>query len=210
MYLSKTGGKNRYTVFEPAMHMEVVERMTLESDKQSGGFIWVYGEPRMGATFKICLPLIDEGADEVRPSQEAAQDLRGAETVLLVEDDELLRPLARTLLSSCGYTVLEASNAADAMAVLHAHEGPIDLMLTDVVMPGESGVVLSQRVTSERPSIKVLFMSGYTDEAVMRHGQLLSGAPPPEAVHPRTTCTVCPKRPEFLTPCLLPSPPFAP
>ncbi len=142
--------------------------------KQSGGFIWAYGEPGMGATFKIYLPLIHEPTDVVPAAPLAARDLRGTETVLLVEDDNLLRPLARTVLTRYGYTVLEAPNAAVAMAVLHAHPEPIHLLLTDMVMPGESGMELSQRVIGERPYIKVLFMSGYTDEAVLRHGQLQS------------------------------------
>jgi CheY-like chemotaxis protein len=143
--------------------------------KQSGGFIWVYSEPGKGATFKVYLPLADAATSVARPADERPRNLTGSETVLLVEDDDLLRPLARTVLRRCGYKVLEARNAADAMIVAYAHPDRIQLLLTDMVMPGESGRVLAERLVAARPDLRVLFMSGYTDDVVVRHGHLDSG-----------------------------------
>ncbi len=143
--------------------------------KQSGGNVWVYSEPGQGATFKIYLPRIEETVMTVEPESAPLQAPRGSETVLLVEDEEGVRTLVRTILQTNGYTVLEARHGKEAFFISGRHEGPIHLMVTDVVMPGMSGQELADRLKSSRPDMKVLFLSGYTDEAVVRHGVLKPG-----------------------------------
>ena len=142
--------------------------------KQSGGYIWVYSEVGRGATFKIYLPRVDAPAQAVAAPPEL-QTVAGTETVLLAEDDPLLLPLARQVLSRLGYTVLEARTPADAVAVAEAHAGVIHLLVSDVVMPGESGLQLARRLLEVRPNLRVLYMSGYSDEAIVRHGLLDPG-----------------------------------
>jgi DNA-binding NtrC family response regulator len=102
---------------------------------------------------------------------------RGSETVLLVEDEEGLRTLAREVLELQGYTLIEASNPGEALALLEAHHGPIQLLVTDVVMPQMSGRELASRVAAARPETRILYMSGYTDDAIIRHGVLDPGTP---------------------------------
>ncbi|MGH7569267.1 MAG: response regulator [Gemmatimonadales bacterium] len=143
--------------------------------KQSGGFVWVYSEPGQGATFKIYLPRVDERAQPLETPAASTTSLRGTETVLLVEDEVTVRTVARQMLERQGYTVLEATGAEAATAIAETHDGPIHLLLTDVVMPGSSGRALADRLTPLRPELRVLFMSGYTDEAVVRHGMLERG-----------------------------------
>jgi len=143
--------------------------------KQSGGHIWVYSEAGRGTTFKIYLPRVDAGAREHRPAAESAEGLTGTETILLAEDDELLRNLARIILSDYGYRVLAAKNGAAAISIFESTEEPIHLLLTDVVMPGISGRELADRLTRLRPETKVLYMSGYTDDAIVHHGVLDEG-----------------------------------
>jgi two-component system, cell cycle sensor histidine kinase and response regulator CckA len=146
--------------------------------KQSGGYIWVYSEPGHGTTFKVYLPRIEE------ESRKGGRDLvvapralpRGSEVVLLVEDEKGVRELAREYLEMSGYTVLEAEDGHTALELAAMHAGPIHLLMTDVVMPGISGRELADRVLHIRPAIKVLYMSGYTDQAVVRHGILDSDA----------------------------------
>ena len=142
--------------------------------KQSGGYIWVYSEVGGGATFKIYLPRVDAPA-EVAAAPPELGTVVGTETVLLAEDDPLLLPLARDVLKRLGYTVLEARTPADAVAVAQAHGGVIHLLISDVVMPGESGLQLARRLLEVRPNLRVLYMSGYSDEAVVRHGLLDPG-----------------------------------
>jgi two-component system, cell cycle sensor histidine kinase and response regulator CckA len=144
--------------------------------QQCGGTIWVYSEPGQGATFKIYLPRCDQLAHVPLPSLPPAT-LRGTETILLVEDEEQVRVVARDILSRQGYHVLEASNGADALRTCEQHAGQIDLVLSDVVMPQMSGRELSERLLARRPGLKVLYMSGYTDDAVLQHHLLESGAP---------------------------------
>jgi PAS domain S-box-containing protein len=138
--------------------------------KQSGGVIEVESKPGEGTTFHIHLPR----SDEVTPIRKSNQGLRkaprGTETILLVEDEEVVRSLARTTLQNCGYSVLEANGAEEAIRLAHQHQGAIHLMLSDVVMPGMGGSRLSDRLRGVRPQMKVLFMSGYTDDSVLRHG----------------------------------------
>ena len=142
--------------------------------KQSGGYVWVYSEPGRGTTFKVYLPRVDAPADAVAPPRETGT-LTGTETILLAEDDEMLRPLAKGLLAKLGYTVLEAENAERALAFAAAHTGPIQLLVADVVMPGASGRELARRLGQARPDTKVLYISGYTDDAIVHHGMLEPG-----------------------------------
>ena len=142
--------------------------------KQSGGYVWVYSEIGRGTTFKIYLPSVEE---EVAPReiQKAVASLpRGTETVLLVEDEEGVRELAKEYLESCGYKVLVAQNGQAAIDLVSKHSGPIDLIMTDIVMPGLSGSDLAKKVQSLRPDIRVVYMSGYTDQAIIHHGILSS------------------------------------
>ena len=142
--------------------------------KQSDGYITVYSEPDRGATFKIYLPRA-EAAPEVPELKVFRESLDGSETVLVVEDEDTIRSLASNVLQSHGYRVLEALSARDAMRLSEKEGGAIDLLLTDVVMPQISGRELAERLLVLRPGIKVLFMSGYTDDAVIRHGVLQEG-----------------------------------
>ena len=146
--------------------------------KQSGGYVWVYSEPGRGTSFKIYLPRIEEkvvpgardGKIDARPAE------RGSETILLVEDEKGVRELAREYLTSTGYTVIEAEDGHTALELAAMHVGPVHLLLTDVVMPGISGRELAERVGQIRPGIKILYMSGYTDQAVVHHGILENDA----------------------------------
>ena len=142
--------------------------------KQSGGFIWVYSEPGQGATFKVYLPIVNEApseADRVAPSQIP----RGTETILLLEDSPAVRASVRESLKRYGYTVLEAANENVAIDIATKHRGPIDLLLTDMVMPAMSGRLVAEQLTPLRPQIRVLYMSGYAADAVVRQGVLRHG-----------------------------------
>ena len=143
--------------------------------KQSGGFIWAYGEPGHGATFKFYLPVVRDAA-MATPVLPREEQLGGTETILLAEDDDVLRKLTSSVLRHYGYAVLTAANAAEAIRLSRAHQKPVQLLLTDLVMPGESGHSLATRLLEERPDIKVLFMSGYTDDAVARQGLMQEGS----------------------------------
>ena len=146
--------------------------------KQSGGYVWVYSEPGRGTSFKVYLPRVwDEQSSPGRDRRVDGQALpQGTETVLLVEDEKGVRELAREYLEMTGYTVIEAENGHTALELAGLHSGPIHLLMTDVVMPGISGRELSERVRAIRPGIRVLFMSGYTDQAVVHHGILETDA----------------------------------
>ena len=139
--------------------------------RQSGGHIWLYSEPGIGTTFKIFFPLVDEprdrGAVELRPKIG-----RGSETILLVEDDPALRALAQQVLSAAGYRVLTAEDGNAALLASEQHNGPIHLLLTDVVMPKMGGKEIASRLAVPRPGMKVLFMSGYTGNALAQQGTL--------------------------------------
>jgi len=139
--------------------------------KQSGGNIWVYSEIGKGTTFRVYLPRVEEAVDTDRPVR-TATEARGTETILLVEDEEGLRHLAERVLKSAGYTVLVAANGGEGLLLLERHDGPVHLMLTDIVMPGMSGQELAERLQETRPEMKVLYSSGYTDDAILRHGVL--------------------------------------
>ena len=143
--------------------------------RQSGGTIWVYSELGVGTTFKVYFPaLLGAPPSQISLPPPARQTLRGSETILLVEDDERVRVLAHAILRKYGYSVVEAPSAGDAILLCEQHTGTIELLLTDVVMPHISGRQLAERLVSIRPTMKVLYMSGYTDDAVVRHGILES------------------------------------
>ncbi|HXF94697.1 MAG TPA: response regulator [Gemmatimonadales bacterium] len=142
--------------------------------KQSGGNIWVYSEPGRGTTFKIYLPQVEAG-EEPEAAAGPIRDTRGTETVLVVEDAEPVRTLARRVLEERGYRVLEAQTAAEAQVAAELHRGPLDLILTDVVLPDLSGRELAERLTARWPALKVLYMSGYTDDSIVQHGVLEAG-----------------------------------
>jgi CheY-like chemotaxis protein len=146
--------------------------------KQSDGYIVAYSEPGRGAAFKIYLPQVDRplSAPDAIVDRTAAPP-RGTELVLVVEDEQSVRDLARAVLEECGYVVLEARDGARALDVCRDHPDPIHLLLTDVVMPGMSGSLLADRARALRPKMKILFMSGYTDDAIVHHGVLDEGTP---------------------------------
>jgi len=146
--------------------------------KQSGGYIWVYSEPSRGTTFKIYLPRVPELVEspvQIGTPAEAMLTEPGSETILLVEDETNLRYLARQFLEKQGYRVIEAADGAVAMQIAVAHEGVIDLLLTDVIMPGMNGRELAQHISEIRPNVKVLYMSGYTENVIGRNGTLEQG-----------------------------------
>ena len=138
--------------------------------KQSGGNIWVYSEPGLGTTFNIYLPRVDEPLEETRKKPTRGELLRGDETILVVEDEEDVRRLAVRILERQGYTVLEASCGNDALMLCKEYKEPIHMILTDVVMPEMSGRKLAEQLIPLHPKIKVLYMSGYTDNAIVHHG----------------------------------------
>ncbi|PYS49074.1 MAG: hybrid sensor histidine kinase/response regulator [Acidobacteria bacterium] len=140
--------------------------------KQSGGNIWVYSEVGQGTTFKVYLPRVDEDAQEYKRTDETEEILQGTETILLAEDEEIVRTLAREILETYGYRVLEASGSGAALLICERVTEPIDLLITDVVMPEMSGRQLAARLSQLRPEMKVLYMSGYTDDAIVHQGVL--------------------------------------
>jgi two-component system, cell cycle sensor histidine kinase and response regulator CckA len=143
--------------------------------KQSGGYIWVYSEAGKGATFKVYLPRVKGEDLRAAKKSESNAPKRGCETILLVEDEKGVRELAREYLIQEGYEVLEAQNADDALKLARSHAGKIQLLFTDVVMAGMSGRQLAEEMQKLRPGIRVLYMSGYTDEAIVHHGLLGRG-----------------------------------
>ena len=144
--------------------------------KQSGGYIDVISEPGLGACFKVYLPKAEVAADQQKAPSGLPVALKGHETVLLVEDEASLRKLSRHLLEICGYRVLEAESGSEAIKLSEESTEPIDLLLTDVVMPGISGRVLADQLMAQRPGVRVLFMSGYTGQTVGKHGVLAEGS----------------------------------
>jgi CheY-like chemotaxis protein len=140
--------------------------------KQNGGFVWVYSEPGLGTTFKVYLPQVQPLSREVSVIKLAELSPHGCETLLLVEDEASVRLASSQFLTRSGYTVVEASNGEEALRVSRAHPGQIDLMVTDVVMPKMGGPTLAQWLADERPNMKVLFVSGYAENTVLRHGKI--------------------------------------
>ncbi len=134
--------------------------------RQSGGHIWVYSEPGQGTTFKIYLPRVEVQVPSSQGVQAPEVSCDGGETILLVEDEDLVRQIARRILQKHGYTILEARDGNEALHLLEEHQGPVDLMLTDLVMPGLGGLELARRLITRRPNLKVLFMSGYAENGI--------------------------------------------
>ncbi len=139
---------------------------------QSGGHIWVYSEIGHGTTFKIYLPRTEAGAASPPLEQEAVSTLHGTETILLVEDDAQLRDLVRTILTACGYSVLAPVDAPSIQSMTEQVVLNINLLPTDVVMPGINGRELARQFVARNPGVKVLYMSGYTENAIVHHGVL--------------------------------------
>jgi CheY-like chemotaxis protein len=144
--------------------------------RQSGGLIWVYSEPGRGTTFKIYFPCVKEIMPTAEPAKiRPPKVAKGKETILVVEDEIGVRALVCATLKSNGYRVLEAEGAAPALKIAKEHTKRIHLLLTDVVMPKTGGKELAKRLAALHPETKVLFMSGYTDDAIVRHG-ILAGS----------------------------------
>ncbi|HYM79090.1 MAG TPA: ATP-binding protein [Candidatus Dormibacteraeota bacterium] len=143
--------------------------------KQSGGYIWVYSEPGQGSTFKIYLPRMDQPAEKLGSEKGSNHVQRGTETLLLVEDDSQLRQLTSSILAHCGYKVLVAGSTDEALALCKTNYHEIELLVTDVVLPGMNGRQLAEKVTQISPQVKVLYMSGYTSNAIVHHGVLDAG-----------------------------------
>ena len=143
--------------------------------KQSGGYIWVYSEPGQGATFKVYLPRVEPAGEPVVARPSPARAPGGTETILLAEDEAAVRNLARRVLEKHGYTLLLAATGRDGVRLATQHAGPIDLLVTDVVMPEMGGRELAQCLTALQPGLKVLYLSGYTDDMIVRHGVLEAG-----------------------------------
>jgi CheY-like chemotaxis protein len=142
--------------------------------KQSGGSICVDSKLGQGTIFRIYLPRVEEVAESLPPCTDSSYPPAGGETVLLVEDEASVRNVVAQVLRGQGYTVLEAANGEEALRVAREHTGKeIDLLLTDVVMPRMGGEALAERLTDERPGVKVLFVSGYTDNAISHHHGVL-------------------------------------
>ncbi|MGH9499875.1 MAG: PAS domain S-box protein [Terriglobales bacterium] len=143
--------------------------------KQSGGYVLVQSEPGHGTTFRIYLPRVEESAEPVGTLRISQPQRGGSETVLLVEDEESVRQLVRETLEIKGYKVLEAANGEAALQIVMDHTEPIDMLITDVVMPGMSGRELSARLCATHPQTKVLYLSGYTEDAIVHEGVLEAG-----------------------------------
>jgi CheY-like chemotaxis protein len=143
--------------------------------KQSGGHIEVDSEPGRGTTFTIYLPRVDEVAEPTAPPPEAGPSEHGTETILVVEDERAVRELAARGLREHGYTVLTAERAEEAIRLLDEERPPVDLLLTDAVLPGASGLTLASVATARRPGLQVVYMSGYAHEALARQGMLEPG-----------------------------------
>lgn len=170
-------GETQSRVFEPFFSTKKIKGTGLGLStvfgivKQSAGTISIQSAPGRGTTFEILFPMSEERPSAVQ--QEKASLLSGgSETILLVEDTAPLRLLTKRLLEDCGYTVLDSGNPMEAISMAGQHEGPLPLMITDVMMPGISGLVLAERLISTRPETRVLYTSGYADDAAVRNGAL--------------------------------------
>lgn len=143
--------------------------------KQHGGHVWVYSEVGKGSTFKVYLPVSERSPAEKKVEEEIAPHMQGSETILLAEDNDQVRILAEAVLKRQGYTVLVADRGAEALNLLKAHTGKVDLLLTDVVMPDMNGKVLFEKAVAVQPGLRVLYMSGYTDDVIASRGVLDEG-----------------------------------
>ncbi|MEK9133353.1 MAG: ATP-binding protein, partial [Pseudomonadota bacterium] len=145
--------------------------------KQSGGYVWVYSEVGKGTTFKVYLPRVPDAIASAGHKTQPSRSVLGSETILLVEDDALVRTLTMKVLQGGGYTVLAAPNGDDAIRIFRTHPSPIHLIVSDVVMPFVSGREMAASLVALNPDVKVLFMSGYTDDTIVRHGVVEMGVP---------------------------------
>jgi len=165
-----------FTTKEPGKGTGLGLAMVFGIVKQSGGHFNIYSEPGCGTSFKIYFPAADPASDASPDNPARLPSVRGSETILLVEDEEMVRNLAARVLRKQGYTVLEASRGSHALELFQAHPGQIHLLLTDVVMPEMSGRILAEKLLAIQPDLKIVFMSGYTDDAIVRHGILDAGS----------------------------------
>jgi two-component system, cell cycle sensor histidine kinase and response regulator CckA len=143
--------------------------------KQSGGYIWVYSELGKGTTLRVYLPRVDRTAGRVDASADRPEPARGGETVLVVEDQPVVRAVAHRVLTKNGYRVLEAENGAEALRITEGQLPSIDLVVSDLVMPGMGGLELAAELRAQRPTLRILFMSGYTEDAALRRNVLEPG-----------------------------------
>ena len=143
--------------------------------KQSGGSVWAYSEIGIGTSFKICLPRVSPTLETVAVSDRFEKIEGGSQTILVVEDEAALLEVTRRSLDAVGYAILVAQNPAEAIRISESHPGPIHLMVTDVIMPGMSGAQLATHLSATRPEMKILYVSGYTDDTIVRHGVLGPG-----------------------------------
>ena len=157
--------------------------------KQSGGNIWCYSEPGKGTSFKVYLPVAAQGAPPALQSRKETDPQRGTETILIAEDDNAIREIASALLRRAGYSVLPAANGGEALLACKNFPDTIHLLVTDVIMPGMSGKMLAKHLQELRPDLKVLFTSGYTDNAIVHHGVLDEGTPFLQKPYNRETLT---------------------
>ena len=139
--------------------------------KQSGGNIWVYSEPGQGTTFKVYFPRVEAAVDQPAAAP-ALETLKGSETILIAEDEPAVGELVRRVLARHGYRVLVASTPHEALDLAQRQTNPINLLISDVVLPEMSGRALASQLKSGRPNMRILFMSGYTDDAIVHHGVL--------------------------------------
>jgi DNA-binding NtrC family response regulator len=142
--------------------------------KQSDGYIWVDSEPARGATFKVFLPVVEPTARHIE-GEGVITSANGDETILLVEDERAVRVLARLMLERAGYRVLDAEGPNEAVEMFSARSDDIDLLITDVVMPGSHGPALYKKLSRHAPGLRVLFMSGYTDDEIVQAGRIEPG-----------------------------------
>jgi signal transduction histidine kinase/ActR/RegA family two-component response regulator len=138
--------------------------------RQGGGDVWVRSEPGRGTTFKVYLPRVEDPAETVRPTAEGTELPRGSETILVVEDEEMVRRLVSSALEASGYRILAAGGSLEAIHLIGEHAGPIHLLVTDVIMPGMTGSELAGKIVGLSPGMKVLYMSGYAGNAIAKHG----------------------------------------
>ncbi len=176
------GPATRARIFEPFFTTKEVGKgtglglsMVYGIIKQSGGYIWVYSEPDRGTTFKIYFPRVDQAVEKIAAEKRPAGIQRGTETILLVEDDTQLRQLSSSILTHCGYRVLAASTTEEGLSLCRANQRDIRLLVTDVIMPGMNGQQLAEQVKQISPQTRVLYISGYTSNAIVHYGMLDAG-----------------------------------
>jgi CheY-like chemotaxis protein len=143
--------------------------------KQSGGNIWVYSEPGAGTSFKIYFPRVYDSIENTALESTKEDLLRGSETILVVEDETMIREIIGITLVDRGFTVLAAQNGDEALRISEEHPGPIHLLLCDVILPGASGREVARMLAARRSDIRVIYMSGYTSNAIVHHGVLEKG-----------------------------------